>query len=470
MAKLCRFVKLNDRFNAQVFTFMLPGRILREFTPDIYSKDFVYGYQRWNVSFVRTDRHIGAYLKLQTPSQGLRCRMDFSFTVVNRDHFTKNVSFIEKSCEFSPEANVFGRKTFTEIDDLLKRNFLQESGDLLVEVEMRNIHSIYECFMRVPKDGGSTGSRHGYGDRMESTYFMFGLSDWSISLFPDNSVAEADGSVEVQLQRHTSFDHICYVRYRIILGDEGTFDSGDLEQVLDASGVGEPFTIGASVHRLSRGRSTLRVKVEMISVVSVSELYLSVLTRNGNQSRAHCYDRDKQAWMLEADTTGKYLTFRLYYTDISHVPRKFSRYVGWNIRLVSKATNSRPKRTLDGPHSKYYVQQEVDEGCVIRTDVSLEELKEPECPLLEADEHKLTIHIEWMDSHLLVSPNYTNLDDVTRLHKHQMSREILALQAENYALEKQLYSYQQSLAKNSAKEPSSRNTSRANSYDATNRL
>ncbi|KAK6982284.1 hypothetical protein BgiMline_017657 [Biomphalaria glabrata] len=377
MAKLCRFVKLNDRFNAQVFTFLLPGRILREFTPDIYSKDYVYGYHRWKVSFVRTDRHIGAFLKLQTASQGLRCRMDFSFTVVNRDHFTKNISFIEKSCEFTPDASVFGRKTFTEIDDLIKRNFLQESGDLLVEVEMRNIQSIYECFLRLPKEGStnSSSSKHGYGDRMESTYFMFGLSDWSISLFPDNSVAEADGSVEVQLQRHTSFDHLCYVRYRIILGDEGTFDSGDLEQVLDASGQGEPFTIGASVHRLSRGRSTLRVKVEMISVVSVSEVYLNVFNRGGSkQVGAHCYDRDKQAWMMEADTTGKYLTLRLYYTDISHVPRKFSRYVGWNIRMVSKATNSRPRRTLDGPYSKYYVQQEVDEGSVIRTDISLEEV------------------------------------------------------------------------------------------------
>ncbi|GFR85751.1 hypothetical protein ElyMa_006036200 [Elysia marginata] len=408
MAKLCRFVKLNDRFNAQVFTFMLSGRILREFTPDIYSKDFVYGYQKWNVSFVRTDRHIGAFLKLQSPSQGLRCRLDFSFTVVNRDHFTKNVSFIEKSCEFSPEASVFGRKTFIEIEDLLKRNFLQESGELLLEVEMRNIHSIYECFMRLPKESGSGnhhshnyhatshtihhhgGNRHdSYEERMESTYFMFGLSDWSISLFPDNSLAEADGSVEVQLQRHTSFDHLCYVRYRIILGDEGTFDSGDLEQVLDASGVGEPFTIGASVHRLARGRSTLRVKVEMISVVSVSEVYLSATPSIGNSrsstsgltgsgiggaSRAHCYDRDKQAWILEADLTGKYLAFRLFYTDISHVPRKFSRYVGWNIRLVSKGGSPRPKRTVDGPYSKYYVQQEADDGYVIRTDVPLDEV------------------------------------------------------------------------------------------------
>lgn len=296
-----------------------------------------------------------------------------------RDHFTKNVSFIEKSCEFSPDTNVFGRKTFIEIDDLLKRNFLHESGELLVEVEMRNIHNIYECFMRVPKEGSSSSSnssKHGYGDRMESSYFMFGLSDWSISLFPDHSAAEADGSVDVQLQRHTSFDHLGYVRYRIILGDEGIFDSGDLEQVLDASGIGDPFTIGTSVHRLSRGRSTLRVKVEMISVVSVSEVYLGLVPRGNQKARAHCYDRDKQAWMVEADTTGKFLTFRMYYTDISHVPRKFSRFVGWNIRLVSKATNSRSKRCLDGPFSRYYVQQEADDGCVIRTDVLLEEVSQ----------------------------------------------------------------------------------------------
>ncbi|XP_076449491.1 uncharacterized protein LOC143285925 [Babylonia areolata] len=89
MAKLCRLVKLHDRFNAQVFTFMVPSKILREFSPDVYSKDFVYGQQKWNVSFVRSDRHLGAFLKLTTPSQGLRCRLDFSFTIVNSEHFTK---------------------------------------------------------------------------------------------------------------------------------------------------------------------------------------------------------------------------------------------------------------------------------------------------------------------------------------------------------------------------------------------
>ena len=163
---------------------------------------------------------------------------------------SQNVSFIEKSCEFTPDCQLFGRKTFAETEDLVARNFLQDTGELMIELEMRNIHNLYECYMRVPKEGHQGNHRHNYhSDRMESTYFLYGLSDWSVSLFPDSSSTEADGSVAVQLQRHSSFDHLCCVRYRVILGDEGTFDSGDLEQILDASGVGEPFTVGASVSR-----------------------------------------------------------------------------------------------------------------------------------------------------------------------------------------------------------------------------
>ena len=70
-----------------------------EFT--FFRQDFVYGQQKWNVSFVRSDRHLGSFLKLTTPSQGLRCRLDFSFTIVNREHFTKvrksNLFFLDPS-------------------------------------------------------------------------------------------------------------------------------------------------------------------------------------------------------------------------------------------------------------------------------------------------------------------------------------------------------------------------------------
>jgi hypothetical protein len=96
MAKLYRLVKLNDRFETQVFTFMLPNKILREFSQDIYAKDLVYGHHKWSVSFVKSDKHIGAYIKLQTTSPGVVSKLDFSFTMLNNEHFTKNESFMEK--------------------------------------------------------------------------------------------------------------------------------------------------------------------------------------------------------------------------------------------------------------------------------------------------------------------------------------------------------------------------------------
>ncbi|KFM81654.1 hypothetical protein X975_07917, partial [Stegodyphus mimosarum] len=47
---------------------------------------------------------------------------------------------------------------------------------------------------------------------------------------------------------------------------------------------------------------------------------------------------------------------------------------------------------------------------------------------------------------LLFSALYHKYDDVCRIHGHQMKREITALQLENYSLERQLLSYQKSLA------------------------
>ena len=72
------------------YNIILISLFLSKLSIDIlFLQDFVYGQQKWNVSFVRSDRHLGSFLKLTTPSQGLRCRLDFSFTIVNREHFTK---------------------------------------------------------------------------------------------------------------------------------------------------------------------------------------------------------------------------------------------------------------------------------------------------------------------------------------------------------------------------------------------
>ncbi|CAI9716618.1 XP_029657756.2uncharacterized protein LOC115231992 isoform X2 [Octopus vulgaris] len=453
MAKLCRCVKLNDRFDAQVFTFTLPKSIVREFSPDVFSTEIVYGYHKWNVSFIKSERHLGAYLKLLTSTPGLSCRVDYAFTMLNKDHFTRNESFMEKNCDFNDDKLTHGRKTFIGIQDLSNRNFMQDSGEFLVELEMRSIVSTFEYDLAVPKEAYS---RHYINEKLETPYFSFGVFDWSVSLFSPNGAHYTEGKTAVQLNRHTSFHHLCNVKYEIALGEEDIYQTGQITQTLDTSGVGDPLIVAATIFELSQGRMVVPVKVTMTSVVLVSEVTMDALGQSRN--RAHCYDRDKQAWMLEGDTSGKHLSFRLYYTDISHVPRKFTRFVCWNVSIIPSAgsivgsNTSKAVKALDGPFTKYYVQQDLDEGFVMHTDIPVETLQDAENVYYQPnEERKLTVHIEWIGSCLLVRPTYHTIDDVSRVHKHQMLREIMALQAENYALEKQLYSYQQSIAKTNAK-------------------
>ncbi|RWS03481.1 hypothetical protein B4U79_07028, partial [Dinothrombium tinctorium] len=69
---------------------------------------------------------------------------------------------------------------------------------------------------------------------------------------------------------------------------------------------------------------------------------------------------------------------------------------------------------------------------------------------LEMEGH-LTVHIEWVDSILLFNNLYHKYDDLPRIQGQQMRREVAALQAENYSLERQLFSYQKSISMVSAR-------------------
>ena len=64
--------------------------------------------------------------------------------------------------------------------------------------------------------------------------------------------------------------------------------------MVDIAGNGELYIIRGSLQKLAKGRSSLRVKVIMVSMVSASEVTLNVESKSKN--RAHFYDKNKQAW------------------------------------------------------------------------------------------------------------------------------------------------------------------------------
>ena len=144
MARLFRLVKLYDRFDTQVFSFQLPASILREYSPDVISRDFTYGHQKWFVTVLRGEQHIGTYLNLKNISEGMTCEVDYSFTLLNSDHFTRNDCFVERGCKFTAEATSLGRRNFVGVKDLCDRKFVQENGEFILELELRNVLTHFE--------------------------------------------------------------------------------------------------------------------------------------------------------------------------------------------------------------------------------------------------------------------------------------------------------------------------------------
>ena len=57
MALLTRFIKLNDEGDSHVFTFLVTKSVTKSaIHRDVISKDFVYGFHRWAVTFSKEDK------------------------------------------------------------------------------------------------------------------------------------------------------------------------------------------------------------------------------------------------------------------------------------------------------------------------------------------------------------------------------------------------------------------------------
>lgn len=151
MAKLHRMVKLNDRHNTHVFTFLLPPGVAASTTAnqDVFNKEFLYGHQRWTVSAVRGEQHLGVYLTLSSAYDGMTCTVDFTATLLNQDHYTKNETYVERGCVFSSLSPRQGRKSFIALTDLTTRGFQMPftgggGGWFHLELDIRNCRSIFE--------------------------------------------------------------------------------------------------------------------------------------------------------------------------------------------------------------------------------------------------------------------------------------------------------------------------------------
>lgn len=227
--------------------------------------------------------------------------------------------------------------------------------------------------LQLPKGAKDHSNDYEYS-KFETNYFTFGNFDWNLSIYPFGDRLENDGRPLVFLTRQTNFDHLCRVRYRLMLGHgDRILDSDTLEQMFDISGNSPPYDVSYNLYNLTSSKARMKVKAELLSVTAVSEIQLSPLNRSKN--RTHLYDRDKQAWMIETDLSTEYLKFRLYYVDVRNVPRRFVRYVCWSLMVMPARGQVRPVKALRAPFFNYYSQSDLtEEGFEIDTDIHVNEV------------------------------------------------------------------------------------------------
>ncbi|XP_050442490.1 uncharacterized protein LOC126846747 [Adelges cooleyi] len=465
MALLYRLVKLPDRVQTHVFTFVVTKSVTRDPDRDVTSKEFACGHQKWSITFSRTEKMLGAYLVWKTASESVRVYVDFTFTILNREHFSVNESFAGKQVKFTTDCPAQGNRNYIPVSDLYGRNFTDANGEFQLELSIGNVRTLYDTEFRVPasltsrllhhhhqiqnhhNSAASNALQHQYGTasprgakcKLETTYFTFGGFDWNLALYPhgvkDASCTSTEGRVSVYLNRCTGFDHQCRVRYMLVLGDGAKrLDSGVLDDVSDSDGKSYGWHPRYKFSELVV-KGTIRVHLEMVLANTLSEVISSIVVSGGHgmsssstgsvvasPTKTQCYDRDKHAWSIRSDCQSETVRLHMVYKDIQNVPRNHLRYVCWTaylLRYHGKTGHVEPVPLPGAPFSHYYATDATDEGIIMETDINVKELRESGCPFL-TDKGQLRVQVEWEESYLLFQATYHKYDDVSRTHNYQM--------------------------------------------------
>lgn len=134
--------------------------------------------------------------------------MDFSFTLLNREHFSANETFAGKNVRFTLESPAQGNRRYIAVQDLHTRNFADINGEFQLELQMSAIRTVFSAQLRPPPSllppHHPLPFHRGRGAiKTESGYFSFGGFDWNVGL------VFGEEKIQLFLQRVNGYEHCC---------------------------------------------------------------------------------------------------------------------------------------------------------------------------------------------------------------------------------------------------------------------
>ncbi|XP_070575467.1 uncharacterized protein [Ptychodera flava] len=419
VAELHRFLSLDDKLDTQIFTFLLANPFDHNFEK-VQSREFAYANNRWRLSIVKAEHNLHFYLQLLEATDGLVCSLDYAFSVLNRGDYARNETFSESGCQFTKRASSHGRRSMISRDEILHDGYLDENHQLLVELTVKDATTTFECEIDMRQSSDVRFPRH------QSSYLSLAGFDWNVSVYPNGDWADHEGRVMVNLNRLTQFNHFCRVRYRITIGDDSDtkcYTTDTLDDTFDFGGDGHGFQLYDDLERYMQD-DRLKIVVEFLQLSVIRETKIYVFEDEAEKNQVYFVDLEKQTWCIESDVTKKNLRFRLHYIDQYRLPNNYARYLRWDVVVVGEA--GQRKRALEGPFSEYFARRSDETACEMVTELPVKELADPDKRYFsEGGPLRLTVHVEFLISHLLYKANYDKQDDVSRRQIYQLKKQLL---------------------------------------------
>ena len=378
MAQLFRFLFTDDRNKSEVFTFMIPSAFVLDTSGELKSRDFTCANLKWSLSFVKSQGQLSSYLTLKSMHENMLVTADYSITLINREHFTRNETFAEKQCKFtSGAASQQGRKSFASIDSLCSLDFMDERGSIQCELELKNINVNYTYEAQIAPTPASTYNRNNPNNpsgQQDAKYvsgtFAFGNYEWNICIQPKLDSMGHITCLKFYMCRLSALDHLCRISYRYkLINGAFVHDSGVIEQYSDMNGA-------SNSYRMDKVKELLQVSgkfVARLDLIKVNSVFPVVLYPFADAPQpAQFYDRDRQAWMMDSYIEENCFILRLFYTDINNIPSGYVRVLSFNLSVRHQQTGL--VYVFKKPVIKYYYKRESDDGLEITTTVDVNEV------------------------------------------------------------------------------------------------
>lgn len=368
MAQLFRFLFTEDRARSEIFTFMIPSNFVLDMDTELKSRDFTSSNQKWSLSFYKNNGQLSTFLSLKSAYEGMTVTADYGITLINREHFIRNESFVEKTTKFTYENASQGRKAFVSIEALCTLDFMDERGNIQCELEIKNVNTAFAYETQIPPT--PSYNRNSAELKYVSGTFAFGNYEWNVCIQPKLDSMGNISCLKFYLCRLSSLDHLCRISYKYKFINGGyVHDSGVIEQYSDINGASNSYRMD-KVRELLQAMGKVVIRLDLIKVNSVFPIILYPFSTQPQP--VHFYDRDRQAWMMESCIEDNCFILRLFYTDINNIPTGYVRVMSFNISVRHQQTG--PVYVFKKPVIKYYYKRESDDGLEITTTIDINEV------------------------------------------------------------------------------------------------